>query len=89
MPAVVPISSDSSAFVHFEDDPSFQDPADQFKVPSESKEPEPDLSNEDSSDDFMSDLDLPAAKQQKVEMEKRKSKVNWKRNKKKGANTWK
>jgi hypothetical protein len=89
VPAVVPISSDSGAFVHSEDDPSFQDPVDQFKVPSESEEPEPDLSNEDSSDDFMSDLDLPAAKQRKVEMEKRKSKVNCKRNKKKRLNTWK
>ena len=89
MPTVVPISSDSNVFVYSEDDPSFQDLADQFKIPSESEEPEFDLSNEDSSDDFMSNLDLPATKQRKFEMEKNNSKVNPKRDEKKGLNTWK
>jgi hypothetical protein len=35
VPTVVPISSDSSAFAYFEDDPSFQDLIDQFKIPLE------------------------------------------------------
>lgn len=36
MPAVIPVSSESSAYVYSEDDPSFKDPADQVRVPSES-----------------------------------------------------
>ena len=67
IPVVVPLTSDSTAYVHFEDDPSpyTTDPA----IPSKFEEPVLDLEGFSLDDDFE---EFPTAKRRKSTLERRK-----------------
>jgi hypothetical protein len=81
-PGFVSVSSDSNVFVFSKDDPNFKDPRDLERVSeSDSDNIELDL---DLEDDFMSDADLPSAKQMKGDVKGKRAKVDgiWEKHKK-------